>query len=213
MKASAQRSKRSRWLPASKTKQTELALAYARDGYALIDAVYDASTPDWIRQLEAVQVLRIVLLQNYTRNVTSDGKEVVKRREADGDGLRPGRLRLTSPYDTDARWGVKKGTFWNGYKVQCDMRSQCAVRRVESREVRDLPAGLLQQPGGSWAQSDPGGAGEGRSSADNDGTARDCQTSWVRQARPEGTREESVVKLCRRVGELPARIWWTWVFI
>jgi hypothetical protein len=73
------------------------------------------------------------------------------------------------------------------------------VRRVESREVRDLPAWLSQQPGGSWAQSDPGGAGEDESSADNDGTARDCQTSWVRQARPEGTREEPVVKLCRRV--------------
>jgi hypothetical protein len=104
-------------LPTSQTKRTELALAYARDGYALIDAVYDATTPDWIRQIEAVQVLRIVLLQNYTRNVTGNGKEVVKRREADGDGLPPGRLRLTSPYDTDARWGAEKDTFWNGYKV------------------------------------------------------------------------------------------------
>jgi hypothetical protein len=44
-------------------------------------------------------------------------REVVKRREADTDGLPPGRLRLSSPYDTDARWGVKRDTFWNGYKV------------------------------------------------------------------------------------------------
>jgi hypothetical protein len=40
-------------LPASKTKQAELALAYARDGYGLIDAVYDPATPAWIRRVEA----------------------------------------------------------------------------------------------------------------------------------------------------------------
>jgi hypothetical protein len=45
---------------------------------------------------------------------------VVGRREADSDPLAPGRSRLTSrmtPYDTDARWGVKRDEFWNGYKV------------------------------------------------------------------------------------------------
>lgn len=104
-------------LPTSKTKQAELAVAYARDGYALIDAVYAPDAPAWIRQVEAVQILRIVLLQNYTRAIDEHGREVVKRREADVEGLPPGRLRLTSPYDTDARWGVKRDTFWNGYKV------------------------------------------------------------------------------------------------
>jgi len=104
-------------LPTSETKRTELALAYARDGYALIDAVYAPTSPDWIREVEAVQVLRIVLLQNYLIDTDPQGREVVKRREADTDGLPPGRLRVSSPYDTDARWGVKKDTFWNGYKV------------------------------------------------------------------------------------------------
>jgi hypothetical protein len=42
---------------------------------------------------------------------------VIKPREADTDGLPPGRRRLTSPYDTDTRWGVKRDLFWNGYKV------------------------------------------------------------------------------------------------
>jgi Transposase DDE domain len=32
-------------------------------------------------------------------------------------GLPPGRSRITSPYDLDARWGVKRDTFWNGCKV------------------------------------------------------------------------------------------------
>ena len=44
--------------PASKAKQDELAIAYAKDGYALLEAVYDDSSPAWLRELPAVDVLR-----------------------------------------------------------------------------------------------------------------------------------------------------------
>ncbi len=103
-------------LPASETKRAELAVAYGSDGFRLLEAVHGADAPGWLRQLPAVEVLRVVLLQNYTRTVTG-GREAVKRREADTDGLPPGHLRLTSPYDPDARWGVKRDSFWDGYKV------------------------------------------------------------------------------------------------
>jgi transposase len=66
--------------PASKFRRDELAVAYARDGYALLAAVYDSSSPGWLRELPAVDVLRRVLLQNYTRTITSDGREVIRRR-------------------------------------------------------------------------------------------------------------------------------------
>jgi len=104
-------------LPTSEAKRTQLALAYGKDGFALLAAVYAPDAPGWLAQLPAVDVLRTVMLQNYTRTVTEDGREVVKRREPDIDGLPPGRQRLSSPYDIDARWGVKRDTFWNGYKV------------------------------------------------------------------------------------------------
>ena len=104
-------------LPTSQVKRAELAVAYGQDGFALLAAVYSAAAPGWLRELPAVEVLRVVLLQNYTRTITSDGREVVRRRETDTDGLPPGRLRLTSPYDPDARWGGKRDTFWNGYEV------------------------------------------------------------------------------------------------
>jgi transposase len=104
-------------LPTAAAKRAELAVAYGQDGFALLEAVYAAATPGWLRELPAVAVLRVVVLQNYTPTITSDRREVVRRREADTDGLPPGRLRLTSPYDTDARWGVKRDTFWNGYEV------------------------------------------------------------------------------------------------
>jgi len=59
--------------PQSEARRRELAIAYARDGYALLEAVYRPSSPPWLRELPAVDVLRRVLLQNYTRTITADG--------------------------------------------------------------------------------------------------------------------------------------------
>jgi len=42
---------------------------------------------------------------------------VIRLREADTDGLPPGRSRIVSPYDTDARWGGKRDLTWYGYKL------------------------------------------------------------------------------------------------
>jgi transposase len=105
-------------MPSSQTKRDQLALTYARDGFALLTAVYDPRSPQWLRELPAVQTLRTVLLQNYTRTTDTRGREQVKRRErADdgGDGLSPGHLRIASPYDLDTRWSAKRDMFWNGF--------------------------------------------------------------------------------------------------
>src|ERR1022692_97619 len=108
-------------MPASATKKNELALAYGRDGHTLLKAVYAAASSDpdlaFLARLHQVEVLRVVLVQNYLTVAGERGREVIKRREAEVEGLPPGRSRITSPYDTDARWGVKRDTFWNGYKV------------------------------------------------------------------------------------------------
>ncbi|MGH3238101.1 MAG: hypothetical protein ACRDOH_33555, partial [Streptosporangiaceae bacterium] len=82
--------------PVSAARRDELAIACARDGYALLEAVYDSSSPGWLRELPAAGVLRRVLAQNYTRTITGDGTEVIRRREKEpeGDGeRRPGGLR------------------------------------------------------------------------------------------------------------------------
>ena len=108
-------------MPASATKKEELALAYGRDGRTLLKAVYAAAASDpdlaFLARLHQVEVLRVVLVQNYLTVMDERGREVIKRREAQVEGLPPGRSRITSPYDLDARWGVKRDTFWNGYKV------------------------------------------------------------------------------------------------
>ena len=122
--------------PLSPPEQDELAIAYARDGYALLEAVCDSAAPAWLRELPAIGVLRRVLLQNYTRTITEDGREVIRRREKrpEGDGLPPGHARIASPYDTDARWAARRdsASSWLGYKLHitetCDDPTPCSCR-------------------------------------------------------------------------------------
>src|SRR5512132_639541 len=115
-------------LPTSKTKRAELMAAYGSDALVLLRAVDhtgDAAAPPWLAELPAVDVLRRVLVQNYVITTNTAGREVIRAREADTDGLPPGRTRLSSPYDLDVRWATKGSgggavagdVAWNGYKV------------------------------------------------------------------------------------------------
>jgi transposase len=137
-------------MPVSKTKQDALTLDYGRDGFALVTAVYAPGQPAWLRELPAVQVLRQVLVQNYTRTTARGGREVIKRREKTdegGDGLPPASIRLTSPYDTDARWAAKRDTFWNGYKIH--ISETCATQADDAARSPSavMPAhGAAQRP-------------------------------------------------------------------
>ncbi|GAA2282202.1 hypothetical protein GCM10010430_80080 [Kitasatospora cystarginea] len=72
----------------------------------------------WLREIEPVELLRQVVVQTYHVTTDTRGREVIRKREADSDGLPPGQLRLASPYDPDARWSAKGDElFWCGYKV------------------------------------------------------------------------------------------------
>ncbi|MBM0239387.1 IS1182 family transposase [Micromonospora sp. ATA32] len=104
-------------LPTSKTKRAQLAAAYGQDGFTLLQAVYAPDSPPWLAQVPAVETLRRILVQNYLVVADRQGREVITMRDADTHGLPPGRCRITSPYDTDARWGGKRDLVWNGYKL------------------------------------------------------------------------------------------------
>jgi hypothetical protein len=103
-------------LPESKTARQELAVQYGRDGYYLLDQVMAPAAPDWLKDLAAVRALRLIWIQQYYRDISTDGEKVI-RREADEHGLPPGRARIASPYDLDARYSEKHGRGWTGYKV------------------------------------------------------------------------------------------------
>jgi transposase len=117
-------------LPAGKKERDALVIEYARDGRALVAACYEGSAPSWARELPAVQALRTVLLQNFTVTEDGQGREVIRRREPGLEsGVPPAHIKVSSPYDPDARWGAKKDLLWLGYKLHvcetCDDPPAC----------------------------------------------------------------------------------------
>ena len=105
-------------LPTSATKRERLAQLYGGDALALLRAIHAETAPPWLRELPAVQVLHAMLIQNYYIHTNARGREVISRREPEKHGLPPAHHRLSSPYDTDARWAAKgEDLFWCGYKL------------------------------------------------------------------------------------------------
>lgn len=126
-----------------------------RDGYRILDEVAAPGAPAWLREIPAVQVLGRVWQQQYRR----DGQEV---RWREGKDLPPGRDLLTSPYDIDARYSLKRGMGWSGYKVHvsetCDpdmppiitgvLTTHAAVTDTETTEtIHQNMAGRQLAPG------------------------------------------------------------------
>jgi transposase len=85
------------------------------DGITLLKAVWAPDAPPLLRQLPAMEVLRRTWIQQYITTTGDDRAEVTSlRRKADRP---PASLRIISPYDTQARTGVKRDEAWNGYKI------------------------------------------------------------------------------------------------
>jgi transposase len=98
-------------LPKGKEAQRELADQIGRDGTALLQAVFAAAAPSWLREVPAVEALRRIWVQNYLH--TENG---VRFRTAE-DGIPPAAQFVSSPHDADAHLGKKGSTCWIGYKV------------------------------------------------------------------------------------------------
>jgi transposase len=105
-------------MPGSKTKRDRLAVVYGQDALTVCRAVTGADAPAWLRELPALELLRRMLVQTYYVCTDNRGREVIVRRDPSEHGVPPGRTRLASPYDPDARWAAKgEDLFWLGYKV------------------------------------------------------------------------------------------------
>jgi transposase len=96
--------------PKGDNVRQEWAEQVGRDGFTILEAVYAPQAPIWLPEVPAVQVLRRAWIEQYHR----DGQGV---RWREGKDLPPGRRRLSSPYDPDARYGTKRGSGWCGYKT------------------------------------------------------------------------------------------------
>lgn len=96
-------------LPKEKASRQALAGLVGADGFRLLSAVYAPDAPTYLRAVPAVEALRRVWLQQYYGPI----EPVRWRSEED---LPPASLRINSPHDLEARYGVKRQTFWVGYK-------------------------------------------------------------------------------------------------
>ncbi|HEV2348159.1 MAG TPA: hypothetical protein VGS97_29000 [Actinocrinis sp.] len=96
-----------------------LTFQYGRDGRTLLGAIYaQRGEFAWLRELPQVAVLCTVLRQMFLVETDTRGREVMRRRDANKDGVLPSQGCLASPYDPDARWAAKgKELFWLGYKL------------------------------------------------------------------------------------------------
>ena len=97
-------------LPKGKTKKRELIEQIGADGFSLLAALYGPEAPPSLRLIPRVQSLRQMWIQQY---FVDNGQ--VRRRDL--KDRPPGAERLVTPYGTDARGSVKRGVFWDGYKV------------------------------------------------------------------------------------------------
>ena len=102
-------------LPESKARRAALAVQYGRDGYLLLRAVRGPAAPGWLAGLPAVEALRRIWIQQFCLEPGGAREKVIWR--GDEQGLPPGRARIISCYDLEARYADKRGTGWGGYKV------------------------------------------------------------------------------------------------
>lgn len=104
-------------LPKDERERGAYAAVVGGDGYLLLDAIRDGRAPDWLGQVPAVQVLRTVWLQRFYRDDAG-------ARLRGKDESPPGAISILSPYDVQARYSVKHGVSWCGYKVHLTERCE-----------------------------------------------------------------------------------------
>ena len=116
-------------LPKGEVARTALGERIGADGHVLLAAVYEPTAPAWLRELPAIQALRLAWVYQFF--VEDD---VVRWRKA--ADLPPAGTRFDSPYDIDARYGNKRSTTWTGYKVHvtetCDADAPHLIVNVET---------------------------------------------------------------------------------
>jgi len=96
--------------PKEATKFVPMIEQIGFDGSNLLKRVREADTPIWLREIPAVETLRLVWVQQF---YVEEGK--VRHRSS--DNTPPASQLIVSPYDREARMSVKRDTEWTGYKV------------------------------------------------------------------------------------------------
>ena len=118
--------------PKEATKFVPMIEQIGRDGSDLLEWVREADAPIWLREIPALETLRLVWIQQF---YVGEGKV----RHRSNDNTPPASKLIASPYDREARMSVKRDTEWTGYKAHltktCDADLPHLIVHVETTEA------------------------------------------------------------------------------
>jgi transposase len=102
-------------LPRSAAEREAYARTVGEDGFELLDWLDEPATPEDLRRLSKVEVLRRVWARHFVREggSASGGGARLRAKEDPPPEAEP----VESPYDTEARYRTRSGTSWVGYLV------------------------------------------------------------------------------------------------
>src|SRR5260370_31995819 len=116
-----------------------------RDGSDLLKWVREADAPIWLREIPALETLRLVWIQQF---YVEEGEV----RHRSNDNTPKANQLIASPYDREARLSVKRDTEWTEYKVHltetCDADLPHLIVNVEttSATTQDMEmTGVIHQ--------------------------------------------------------------------
>jgi transposase len=124
-------------LPKTDAERQAWAAQVGADGMRLWDLLTSEGAPSELTGLTQVQLVRRVWVQEYTVPTPLMGGRVVVMR--DPKDRPPAAGRLVSPYEPDARTGMKRQHPWDGYKLHltetCDPDRPRLITHVETTDA------------------------------------------------------------------------------
>jgi transposase len=127
--------------PKADAARQRLAATIGADGFALLQAAYAPEAPPEVRAALAVEVLRQVWIQQYY------GPDDPPRWRQAPD-VPPAAQLIHSPYDVEARYSIKRGSAWVGYKAHatetCDEDTPHVITHVETTPATTPDDNMLE---------------------------------------------------------------------
>lgn len=111
------------------------------DGHHLLAQIHQVDTPDWLKQIPAVETLRQVWIQQFYLENNQVSIRSTKNMPVN-------HLLIESPYDVEARNRTKRATHWTGYCVNltetCDAEMPNLITHVETVPATKMDVDLTQ---------------------------------------------------------------------